>query len=235
MNDSVPRQIRIQIYSDPVCPWCYIGKRRLEKALQVDGAPVVEVSWQAFQLNPEMQPAGMDRQSYLNAKFGGESNASGVYAQVEAAGREEAIGFRFDRIQRTPNTLDSHRLIHYARHWPATQDLVVEALFERYFIDGDDIGDIEILIECAVRAGLEEAPVRQYLEGDVDQDAVREQDVTARQLGIQGVPFFIVEQRYAVSGAQPPEMFARVFETLRSEVPESASTPPPDPIASPAG
>ena len=209
--------VRIEIFSDTVCPWCYIGKRRLEKALEPERLTPVEVSWQAFQLNPDLDPAGVDRERYLSAKFGGEANAEHIYAQVEAAGREEGLEFRFDRIKRTPNTFNSHRLIHYASDSAQRQDAVVEALFVRYFMDGEDIGDLDVLSACAAQAGLDEAETRRYLEGDEHAHTVRSQDVMARQLGIQGVPFFIIERRYAVSGAQSPEVFGQVFAALAGE------------------
>jgi predicted DsbA family dithiol-disulfide isomerase len=211
---SEPAPIRIEVFSDTICPWCFIGKRRLERALRERPELSVDIKWLAFQLNPDMPDGGMDRRSYLEAKFGGVHQARRIYEPIERAGAAEDIDFRFDAIPRTPSTLRSHRLIHYAEEWPAGQDGVVEGLFESYFSRGEDIGDVEVLTRCAERGGVEGEATRAYLQGDEGGDAVRAQDRRARQLGIAGVPFFLVDRRYRLSGAQPPEMFHRLFDAL---------------------
>lgn len=207
-------ELRIEIYSDTICPWCFVGKRRFEAALAGRPGPAPRVRWMPFQLNPHMAVHGMARADYLSAKFGGAERAREIYAPIEAAGREEGIAFDFDAIARTPNTLDSHRLIHYAHAQPQGQDGVVEALFEHYFVRGEDIGDCDVLACLAAEAGLDAGAVRAYLSSGEDVAQVRDQDAMARRIGVQGVPFFVIGRRYAVSGAQRAGVFAAVFERL---------------------
>ena len=152
---SNAQSVRIEIYSDTICPWCYIGKRRFERALGERPGVEVEITWMPFQLNPDMPSEGMHRQSYLSSKFGGAQAAQSVYAPIVEAGHDERIEFNFDAMEKTPNTLDSHRLIHYAARQPEGQGAVVEALFLHYFESGEDIGDTDVLVECAVDAGLD--------------------------------------------------------------------------------
>lgn len=203
----------VDIVSDAICPWCYIGKRRLERALQQAPQPDLKIGWRPFQLNPDMPVEGMDRQEYLRAKFGDSRGGRG-YAAITAAGREEGIPFAFERIQRTPNTILAHRLIRYAAR-ADNQDPIVEALFRAYFTEGQDIGRLETLVNVAGGAGLDAGAVESYLAGNEDEDAVRSEDAFARQIGIQGVPCFIIDRQYAVSGAQPPEAFLEVFQLAR--------------------
>ena len=221
---SNAQSVRIEIYSDTICPWCYIGKRRFERALGERPAVEVEITWMPFQLNPDMPSEGMHRQSYLSSKFGGAQAAQSIYAPIVEAGHDERIEFNFDAMEKTPNTLDSHRLIHYAARQPEGQGAVVEALFLHYFESGEDIGDTDVLVECAVDAGLDGAQARAYLDSDEDRGKVESQDVMARQMGIQGVPFFVFDGKYAVSGAQPPEVIAGVFDTLAEEAAASPET-----------
>ncbi len=214
----------IDIVSDVVCPWCYIGKRRLERALAArKDAPPPRLVWRAFQLNPDMPREGMDRSRYLAAKFGSIAQARRVYDEIAAAGEAEGIAFDFARIARTPNTLDAHRLIRFAAAQDR-QDSVVEALFRAYFLEGVDVGAREALIAIAEAAGLDGEAAAAYLAGDEGLDAVRREDLGARRLGVTGVPCFIVDGRYAISGAQAPEVFLRVFETAEqaAQQPEEA-------------
>lgn len=204
----------IEIFSDTVCPWCFIGKRRLERALAMRPDIAVEIRWRAFQLNPWMPPEGMERAAYLQAKFGAQ-DATRIYDNIRRVGAAEDIAFRFDRIPRTPNTLDSHRLIRHAEGVGRQND-VVEALFAAYFLDGRDIGDIGVLTEIAAAAGLAPDAARAFLEGDAERDAVRAEDMRARQMGIQGVPCFVLDRSYAVSGAQEPEYFLPLFDLVRN-------------------
>ena len=217
--------MKIDIISDTVCPWCYIGKRRLERALP-DGPQVdLTIEWRPFQLNPDMPADGMEREDYLAAKFGNADAAGAVYEPILEAGREEGIDFAFEKIVRTPNTLNSHRLIRRAGDVDC-QDAVVEGLFRAYFIEGGDIGDIDLLADIAADAGMDGRAARAYLESETDMHDVRAEDVMARQSGVQGVPFFILERKYAISGAQPPEVFRRAFELL-AEAAETGDTAPP--------
>lgn len=204
--------MRIDIVSDAICPWCYIGKRRLERALAQIPAGSVEVGWRPFQLNPDMPREGMDRQEYLRLKFGAKGGGK-TYEAVEAAGREEGIPFNFSGIKRTPSTLDAHRLIRFAERI-GRQDEIVEAVFRAYFIDGLNIGDRETLVSIAAALGIDEQPVRAYLTSDEDEAQVRAEDEFARKIGIHGVPCFIIERKYAISGAQPPEAFIGAFAEL---------------------
>lgn len=206
--------MQIDIVSDVVCPWCYIGKRRIERAIAIGAGPAPVIRWRPFQLNPDIPAEGLEREAYLALKFGGAANARQVYADITRAGAAEGLAFAFDRIARTPNTLDAHRLIRLAEGH-GCQDAVVEGLFRRYFIDGIDIGDPEHLSAVAVEAGLDGEAVADYLASARDVEAVRAEDLKARRLGITGVPCFIVDGRYAVSGAQAPEVFLRVFEAAR--------------------
>ena len=213
-------RVQIEVYSDTICPWCFIGKRRFEKALLERPELEVDLTWMPFQLNPDMSPDGMDRQEYLSLKFGGTGRAQNVYTPIEQAGAEEGIEFSFHSMQRTPNTLGSHRLIHYARNREPGQDAVVEALFAAYFSRGENIGDVDVLVDCATSAGLDPVATRDYLDSEADKPQVQAQDVMARQMGIQGVPFFVFARKLAVSGAQSPEVFVQVFDTLQAEVSE---------------
>ncbi|MDH3712508.1 MAG: DsbA family oxidoreductase [Gammaproteobacteria bacterium] len=210
--------MRIDIFSDTICPWCYIGKKRFEKALAQRSDLALEIHWRAFQLNPDMPEEGMDRKHYVETKFGGPERARQVYARVASAGSEDDIAFNFEGIVRTPNTVASHRLIRYAGDQPGGQDAVVEALFEAYFIRGEDIGDLDVLVAAAEQASLDPQAVREFLASEEHLHAVRAEDVRARQLGIQGVPFFVIDDKYGISGAQPPDVFLQAFDQLTAEV-----------------
>ncbi len=214
--------MQIDIFSDVICPWCFIGKRKLESALAEAGVDDARIAWHAFQLNPDMPREGMDRRLYLETKFGGAEQADAFYTRIAEAGREVGIPFEFERIPRTPNTLDAHRLIHLAKPG-TTQDRMKETLLRAYFIDGEDISDRDTLTRLGADAGVqpESGSLDAWLETDALLDAVRDEDRQARDMGISGVPFFIFDRRLALSGAQPVEVFLQVFERL-SEEPEPA-------------
>ena len=202
--------MRLDIFSDPICPWCFIGKRRLERALAARPDLQIEVHWRAFQLNPEMPAEGMDRQLYLELKFGGPAAAQRIYDTIAEAGVSEKIGFDFGAIRRTPNTVNAHRLIRRAG-LEGKQDAVVEALFERYFLAGEDIGDAAVLMKVAEEAGLATTDLESFLAGAEESDVVRSEDALARRTGIQGVPTFIFANRFALSGAHEPEVLIQMF------------------------
>jgi predicted DsbA family dithiol-disulfide isomerase len=202
--------IYVDIVSDTICPWCYIGKRRFERALALSGRNDVAISWRPFQLNPDMPPEGMTRDDYIRAKFGGGDRPRQIYQAIAESGREAGIEFQFARIRRTPNTVLSHRLIYWSAK-QERQDKIVGQLFRAYFEDGLDIGSLDVLADCARRAELNEELARKYLESDDGRQEVVASDVYARRLGINGVPCFIVNRKYAVSGAQPPSAFVEVF------------------------
>lgn len=215
--------MHIDIYSDTICPWCFIGKRRLERALAARPELDVTIRWRAFQLNPWMPTAGMSRSEYLTTKFGS-TDAGRIYETIRRVGASEGIDFRFDLIPRTPNTLRSHRLIAQAAD-AGVQDGMVEALFAGYFIEGRDIGDPASLVELAERAGLDPNDAHRCVEGDAGIEAAAQEDAGARRMGIQGVPCFIVDGAYAISGAQEPEYFYPLFDLVASNAPahENAS------------
>ncbi len=203
--------MQIDIVSDVICPWCFIGKRRLQRALALRPELEATLSWRAFQLNPDMPTDGISRELYLSAKYGGSRSAGQIFAPVCTAGRDEGIDFAFERIQRTPSTLRAHRLIRLAALEGCADD-VVEGLFRAYFLDGLDIGDVEVLAALAVEGGLDEAGSCRYLAGDAGTTEVRAEEQRARLLGIHAVPCFVLDRGYAISGAQEPEMFLPLFD-----------------------
>lgn len=205
--------VTLDILSDPICPWCYIGKAQLDRALATRPGHPFAVQWHPFQLNPDMPPEGMDRQAYLEAKFGGRQGAVQAYLPVAEHAEAAGLSIAFDRIGRTPNTLDAHRLIHWAGI-EGRQTAVVSALFRAYFNEGRDIGDRETLAAIAGEAGLDAAMTAQLLSTDADTDDVRARDAHARERGVTGVPTFIVGQRHVVRGAQPADFWEQVIDEL---------------------
>lgn len=218
MLNTLP--LSIDIVSDVVCPWCYIGKRRLEAALaqRTSDAHPVNVRWLAFQLNPDIPAGGADRRSYLEQKFGGPERAKQIYARIKAAGDEVGIPFDFDRIVRQPNTVDAHRLTAWAQDLdPSKADALVERLFRAYFVDGIDIGNVDALASLAGDSGFDAAAARAWLASDGGRAAIAAEEQHSRVLGVSGVPFFVFNQRLAVSGAQPPEVLLEAIEQVESE------------------
>lgn len=211
--------MHIDVFSDVICPWCFIGKRKLERALDEAGVTDARLNWRAFQLNPDMPREGMERRSYLTKKFGGARNADQIYGRIAAAGREVGIDFAFDRIPRTPNTLDAHRLIRLAGE-QGRPDSLVEALFHAYFLNGVDIGDTHELARLGRAAGVTppHGDLAAWLEGDAERDAALAEEARAHELGITSVPCFIFEGRFALSGAQPVDIFKRAFESMHAEL-----------------
>ena len=210
--------LNIDIVSDVVCPWCYIGKRHVEQAIsqwqEKHPAAAVNVRWHPFQLNPELPLEGTDRKGYLEAKFGGPQRAKEIYARVSAAGRNAGLELNFDGILKQPNTLAAHALIAYAQSADdgAHADAVAERLFKAYFVDGEFIGDLEVLVAIAVECGLDADATRALLTERATLDQIVAQDVSVRQQGITGVPFFIFNQKVALSGAQPPDVLLDAME-----------------------
>jgi predicted DsbA family dithiol-disulfide isomerase len=209
--------LKIDVISDVVCPWCYIGKRKLARALELfregnpDGA-APQVTWHPFQLNPDIPEQGVDRGVYLERKFGGRSTE--IYARVSAAGAQVGIPFAFDRVTRQPNTVAAHSLITLAAD-AGLQDAAVEAFFNAYFIEGRDLTSSQTLTEIACAAGLAEDQVQACLASTQAREHVQAEDAQARRLGVGGVPFFILNRRYAVSSAQDPEVLLEAM--LKSE------------------
>ncbi|MBX9623318.1 MAG: DsbA family oxidoreductase [Gemmataceae bacterium] len=211
--------ITVDVFSDLICPWCYIGKRRLEKGIGLLGrGEPVSVRWHPFQLNPDMPPEGKDRKEYRSAKFGSWERSQAMDADVTRAGRGEGITFDYEKVARTPNTLDSHRLVWLAGE-RGVQGAVVEALFKAYFTDGRDMNDRATLAEVAAGAGLDRAEVDALLAGDAGLDAVRAGEREGRRLGVTGVPFVVINGSVAISGAQTPETFRAALEQAAGAVP----------------
>jgi len=209
--------LTIDIVSDVVCPWCFVGKRKLAAALDLyaqerPDAPAPRVTWRPFQLNPQMPAEGMPRSEYVQRKFG--RSGIEVYARVSQAGKTVDIDFAFDRIERQPNTLAPHALIALAGEH-GKQDAVVDALFHAYFLDGRDLTDMATLTEVTTSAGMPREAVVACLADEQARQAVAGEDEEARKMGVSGVPFFIFNGRYAVSGAQDPQTLLQAM--LQSE------------------
>ncbi|HXV67946.1 MAG TPA: DsbA family oxidoreductase [Nitrospira sp.] len=209
------------MYSDVVCPWCYVGKRRLERAL-TSVKREARVTWRPFQLNPTMPLDGMDRQAYLETKFGSLETFKRMEAQLIAAGVGERIPFAFGKILRAPNTFAAHRLIWYAKR-QGRQDATVESLFHAYFVGGRDIGDAKTLGEVACEAGLEPAEAETFLTSDAGGAEVKTEEAAGHRMGIRAVPHFVLNGTYAISGAQPPEIFLSVFRRVEADRVEKAT------------
>ena len=204
--------LHINVYSDVICPWCYVGKRRLERALRQVGDRVkIHVVWRPFQLNPTMPQQGMDRTIYLETKFGSLAVFSEMEERLLEAGRAEQIPFSFEKIGRTPNTFLAHRLIWYAGQQDR-QDAVVDQLFKGYFEEGLDIGSTSVLVELADRAGLQ---ADQFLMSEEGTAEVKAEESVGHRLGIRGVPYFVLDKTYGISGAQPVEVFVAAVERIQ--------------------
>ena len=219
MSDPLP----ITVYSDVICPWCYVGKRRLEAALASPGMPSkIAFTWRPFELNPDMPPEGVERKVYRAGKFG-EARSAQLDVQMASTGRELGIAFAFDRMQRTPNTRLAHRLIWEADRL-GCQDGVVERLFHGYFEEGLDIGRTEVLESIAAEARMEAGGVQRALTGSESLEQVTSLEQQGYRLGIQGVPFFILLAKYGISGAQPPEFWREALPKIANEAAEQQAT-----------
>ena len=207
--------MHIDIVSDVICPWCFVGKRRLESALAQRPELNADITWRPFQLNPDMAAGGMSRADYLSAKFGGRAHAQRINQAIVDAGATVGIPFAFDKIERTPNTVDAHRLIRFADRHGAANELV-DRLFAGYFIEGQDIGNREVLAGIARQAGLDVIEAMKFLAGDSQRAEVIADDAGARRLGINAVPCFIFAGQYAISGAQEPQFFFPVFDLVQN-------------------
>ncbi len=208
--------VQLDILSDPICPWCFIGKVQLDRALADAPDHPFAIQWHPFQLNPDMLREGVDRRAYLEAKFGGKDGAQSVYGRIADHARAVGVEMDLDGIKRTPNTLDAHRLIHWAGI-ESKQNAAVDALFKAYFQDGRDIGDADTLADIADAIGLDAATIHRLLASDADLDGIRERDAKAREMGVNSVPTFIVGGKHAVPGAQPPELWAQVIADIKEQ------------------
>lgn len=205
--------MHIDIVSDVVCPWCFIGKGRLEKALAMRPEIEPEILWRPFQLNPDMPAEGMARADYIATKFGDNGHSRRIHQTIAEAGATVGINFAFDKIKRSPNTRNAHRLVRYATRQERGGKAVTR-LFESYFLEGRDVGDLATLATIAGEVGLDEREARAFLAGDTDRDEIVAEDRNARRLGVNAVPCFIFAGQYAISGAQEPEFFLPVFDLV---------------------
>ena len=215
--------MQIDIISDVVCPWCFIGKRRLEKALVMRPDIGTAITWRPFQLNPDMPAEGMARADYIATKFGDSGHSRRIHQTIAEAGATVGIDFAFDKVKRSPNTRNAHRLIRYATRQGVGGD-VVTRLFEGYFLQGRDVGDLATLAKIAAEAGLDEREARVFLAGDSERDEIVAEDRNARRLGVNAVPCFIFAGQYAISGAQEPEFFLPVFDLVLNGAPVQTAT-----------
>jgi predicted DsbA family dithiol-disulfide isomerase len=209
--------ITLDILSDPICPWCYIGKANLDRALEARPEHALTIQWHPFQLNPDMPEGGMDRREYLETKFGGKENAVRIYARI--AGAAEAAGLKIDfgAIQRTPNTIDAHRLIHWAG-LEGRQTAVVSRLFKAYFEEGRDIGDREVLLSIAEGVGLDREMIARLFDSSADLEDIRARDEHARQRGVTGVPTFVLANQHVLPGAQPTELWLQIIDEISEQL-----------------
>lgn len=203
----------LEIISDPICPWCYIGKSKLEKALQQVPDHPFEISWKPFQLNPNMPSDGMDRREYLERKFGGQKAAVQVYGQIETAAKAAGLDIDFAKMTRTPNTIDAHRLIYWAGV-EGLQNELVAALFNGFFKQGWDISDHKVLVKAAKSVGMDGEMIARLLKSDAEIAQIRASDTQTREMGVTGVPTFLIDGQYVVTGAREPEFWVDLIKEI---------------------
>ena len=208
--------IKLDIMSDPICPWCFIGKAHLDKALSAHPNHPFSIEWHPFQLNPDMPANGMGRREYLEGKFGGKEAAVRAYAPVVESAKTAGIAIDFEGMKRTPNTINAHRLIHRAGI-EGRQTTAVSALFKAYFTDARDIGDADVLIDIAKSVEMDADVIKRLLDSDEDLKLIQDRDKHSRKMGINSVPTFIIANQHAVPGAQPPELWAQVIADLAAQ------------------
>ena len=213
--------MKIEIYSDLICPWCYIGKRRMQAGLKLLGGEVTpKIVWRPFQLNPDMPIEGMNRKNYRTKKFGSWERSLTMDAEVTATGKSLGIEFNYHKVLMTPNSLAGHRLLWWAEQ-QNHQDRLAEALFRAYFTEGRDVGRHDVLAEIAAEVGLPQADARTFLDSEAGKKEVDEEALRGLKLGLQGVPFFVVNDVPALSGAQMPQTFLEVFQQALERVPRN--------------
>ena len=208
--------IKLDIMSDPICPWCFIGKAHLDKALSAHPNHPFSIEWHPFQLNPDMPANGMGRREYLEGKFGGKEAAVRAYAPVVESAKTAGIAIDFEGMKRTPNTINAHRLIHWAGI-EGRQTAAVSALFKAYFTDARDIGDADVLIYIAKSVEMDANVVKRLLDSDEDLKLIQDRDKHSRKMGINSVPTFIIANQHAVPGAQPPKLWAQIIADLAAQ------------------
>ena len=209
--------IRLDIFSDPVCPWCFIGKHNLFTALSGVDEELFSIEWHPFQLNPNMPEGGMDRREYLETKFGGKEGAIQAYLPIVEHAKATGLTINFEAITKTPNTLKAQCLINWAK-LEGYQNELIQALFEAYFCHGKDIGDTAVLIDIAAQSGMNADVVKRLFASGQDQLEMQERDASARAMGVRAVPTFIVAGQHVVSGAQSVEMWQSVIEDIQKQL-----------------
>lgn len=205
--------IKLYIFSDPICPWCYIGKARLDRALEQRPNHPFDIEWHPFMLNPEMPAGGMDRRAYLEAKFGGKEGAVKAYLPVQREAEASGLEINLDKIEVTPSTIDAHRLIHWAQ-LEGRQTAVVSRLFKAYFVEGQNIADHTVLADLGEGVGMDRAMVERLLSTDADVENIRARDTDAREKGVNAVPTFVIANQHVVPGAQPTELWLNVIDEI---------------------
>lgn len=205
--------VRLDIFSDPVCPWCYVGKANLDRALADHPDHPFQIQWHPFQLNPDMPPEGVPKRAYLEQKFGGKARVDAVHERLREVARATGVDMDPDKPQRMPNTLNAHRLVHWAGI-EGVQQAVVDALMRAYWVEGRDIGDLETLAAIAGEQGMDAEATLRLLSSDADAEDIAARDADARAKGVTAVPTFLIAQHYVVSGAQPPELWGQVIKEL---------------------
>jgi len=213
--------MRVTVVSDTICPWCYVGKRNLDRAIAARPDLGITLDWRAYMLDPSLPPEGVDRKEYLRAKFGDGERPRAMADALRQAGEDAGITLAFDKIALTPNTLNCHRLIRWARSL-GIQNEVVEALFAAYFTDGKNLADVGVLTSIAASCGMDGELVAGLLASDADTDAVMREVMFAQEIGITGVPAFIIENKFMVMGAHPPEQLIQIFERAQASLAAAA-------------
>jgi predicted DsbA family dithiol-disulfide isomerase len=216
--------MQLDVVSDTVCPWCYIGKRRLDEALAIRGQGGITLRWRPFQLDASIPDEGYDRKAYMQKKFGSDPDrARSIGNTIKEYGEALGIAFNFDKIERAPNTLDSHRLIRWAGT-AGCQNEMVDILFRRYFTDAEDIGKRDVLLDAAAEAGMDTDFVADLLERGADRELILKEDALAREMGIQGVPSFVINAKWVMVGAQDTQTLIKMFDKLMAKEAEEASS-----------
>lgn len=209
--------MQLDVVSDTVCPWCYIGKKRLDEALALRGSDGITLRWRPFQLDASIPDGGVDRKAYMDRKFGADPDrAKAIGRTIREYGEALGIEFNFDRIEKSPNTLDSHRLVRWAGT-AGCQNEMVDILFRRYFTDAEDIGSHDVLLAATAEAGMDTDIVADLLSGDADRELIRREDAMARQMGIQGVPSFVINSKWVMVGAQETQTLVKMLDKLMAK------------------
>ena len=206
----------LDIFSDPVCPWCYLGKANLDRALEQHPEHPFVIEWHPFQLNPDMPPEGVDKRSYLLERFGSQQQLETIHQRFRDIAKQNGVQMDPDTPKRIPNTLNAHRVIHWAG-LEGRQSFAVAALMRAYWVEGRDIGNLAVLADIAAGIGMNRAVVERLLASDADLDTITSREAHARKRGVTAVPTFLIANTYVVSGAQPPEMWGKAIAEITAQ------------------